>query len=109
MKCQVCGNKFKTKTELTTHLKKTVCGTVDISKPLICSFSYKTTETKDMSKDTKQSLLAMKENWDDIARGIEDSAEDIVDSIDDIVDAVTLFCGKLTKGALEVKESKEDN
>ena len=49
MKCQICGNSFKTKTELDTHLKKTVCGEIDTSKPLICSFSYKTTETKDIT------------------------------------------------------------
>ena len=49
MKCQICGDNFKTKTELSNHLKKTACGKVDISKPLICSFSYKTIETKDIT------------------------------------------------------------
>jgi len=65
-------------------------------------------ETKDMSKDVKQGLLAMKESWAETATSIEDSADDIVEAIVGMVDAVTLFWGKFKKGALAVKESWKD-
>lgn len=56
MKCKVCDMKFKTNTGLNNHLKETACGKVDTSKPLICSFLYKSVETKDIEIPMKITL-----------------------------------------------------
>ena len=56
MKCKACGKNFKTNTELNNHKKKTACGLVDTSKPLICSFAYNTVETKDIVVPVKVTL-----------------------------------------------------